>query len=94
MSDAGSETALVLSRGKPFQMPNFWRKSDLIQTKLREVLKNTKLDIKNHVEKETSRSVAHLKEQILEGDKEVINDQKDIGNIILRMKAFNKIIKI
>lgn len=90
MSETGSETALVPLRGKPFQMPNFGKKSMLIQEKLREALKSTKLDIRNHVEKETSRSVSHLREQIQEGRKTVTSDQKDFGNIILRMKAINK----
>jgi hypothetical protein len=91
MSDEGqSETAIVAVVAKPFQMPNFKGRDERLKSQLKELLKSTNLDVKDHVEKEVNKAINHLREKIEEGEHKVTSDQKDLEKINLRIVAINK----
>ena len=90
MSESGSERAVVPSNGKAYQNPGFGNRKEHMEKQLNDLLKSTKLDVKNYVDKETHKSINRIKSNIHDGKKSVTDDQKDFGNINLRIKAVNK----
>ena len=54
------------------------------------LIKTTKLDIKNYVDKQTNRYISQIKGGISKGHQNVTNDQKDLKTVIVRIKAVNK----
>jgi hypothetical protein len=93
--DGASETtALVPSMGKPFSMPDFGNKATNIKAKLDELYKGTKLDIKNHVEREVSKAITRNIDAITVGDRDVLEDQKDLKKINAHIVAQNKKVEL
>lgn len=89
MSESGQSTALVPSGGKPYNKPDFAGRQEFMKEKYLKAIQGTKLNIRNHVEKETSKAIYKLRDEINDGDAEV-KEQKDFGPINIRIKALNK----
>ena len=85
-----SETALVPATGKQFVMPNFEGRANHMKSVLNDVYKNTKYDIKNYVEKSVEKAIFRSRDAIVDGEQDVLNDQKDFAKINAKIVAYNK----
>lgn len=93
-SDGERETALAVVKRSNYKKPNFGKREQHMQKLWNELIKSTNLDVKAHVDKETSRAVEKIRTQLEDGKRDVTADQKDFKNIILRIKAINKKVEL
>lgn len=94
MSESGHSTAMVPIRGNPFKMPNFKGRVQHMSNQWQTLLKTTNLDIKNHVDKETTKAITKISNNINDGAFQVTDDQQDLHKIITKIKALNKKVEL
>jgi hypothetical protein len=94
MSESEHSTAIVPFKETNFKMPNFKGREQHMKAQWDTLIKTTNLDIKDHVDKESTKAVSKIMHSITGGSREVAADQKDLRKINVGIKAFNKKIEL
>lgn len=91
MSDEeNDENQVAIPTGKPFEMPDFTGRVDHLKNELANLNKEAEPSVIAHVSKEITKMMRKLTSKISDGDKEILQDQKDIDKINKHIHAVDK----
>jgi hypothetical protein len=94
MSESEHSTAIVPFKESNFKMPNFKGREQHMMAQWETLIKTTNLDIKDHVDKESTKAISNIMHSVTAGSRKVADDQQDLHKINLGIKAFNKKIEL